>query len=168
MSRIVRTNFISGRLLSADDLRREQEYFRDKLKRHNRTLHGFGVVSGLDLSRKGDKLFLEPGMALDCLGNEIINSEQQELATPVLTDPSQIAAFVALRYAERTDAPPDGSLIEEGFEALLQSENTNRNHRHLHGRWLPCGEPHPLTIAKLRLTSGRWRIDRRYNPPRIK
>jgi hypothetical protein len=33
-------------LMTADDMRAEQEYFREKARRHNRYLHGWGVVCG--------------------------------------------------------------------------------------------------------------------------
>ena len=45
-----RVRYFTGQLLSASDLQTEQQYFRDKLRRHNRFLHGPGVVAGLELS----------------------------------------------------------------------------------------------------------------------
>ena len=42
-----RPRFFAGQLLDAATLQAEQDYHRDKLRRHNRILHGFGIVSGL-------------------------------------------------------------------------------------------------------------------------
>lgn len=42
-----RLNYFYGQLLSVDDLRTEQAYFREKLKLHNRCLHGYGALCGL-------------------------------------------------------------------------------------------------------------------------
>lgn len=42
-----RLNYFYGQLLGAEDFRAEQNYFREKLKLHNRCLHGYGVVCGL-------------------------------------------------------------------------------------------------------------------------
>ena len=42
-----RPHFFAGQLLDAATLQGEQDYHRDKLRRHNRILHGFGIVSGL-------------------------------------------------------------------------------------------------------------------------
>ena len=39
-----------GQLLGARDFQIEQSYFREKLKLHNRCLHGYGVVCGLELT----------------------------------------------------------------------------------------------------------------------
>ena len=54
-----------GKLLTAEDLELEQEYFREKLKRHNRYLHGFGVVFGLEVSKNGRDVAISPGLAID-------------------------------------------------------------------------------------------------------
>src|SRR5437899_3039999 len=42
-----RAKYFYGRMLSAQYFQREQDYFREKLKLHNRCLHGYGVVCGL-------------------------------------------------------------------------------------------------------------------------
>lgn len=39
-------NYFPRQLLTADDMRVADEYFREKLRRHNRILHGWGVVCG--------------------------------------------------------------------------------------------------------------------------
>ena len=44
-----RLNYFYGQMLSAQDFKSEQQYFREKLKLHNRCLHGYGVVCGLSV-----------------------------------------------------------------------------------------------------------------------
>lgn len=41
-----RPRYFPRQLITPDDLTLEQEYFRNKLRRHNRMLHGWGVVCG--------------------------------------------------------------------------------------------------------------------------
>jgi hypothetical protein len=41
-----RPRYYARQLITPDDLTLEQDYFRDKLRRHNRLLHGWGVVCG--------------------------------------------------------------------------------------------------------------------------
>ena len=41
-----RPRYFPRQLITADDLTLEQEYFRNKLRLHNRLLHGWGVVCG--------------------------------------------------------------------------------------------------------------------------
>lgn len=158
-----RTSFHSGKLLTAEDLNREQEYFRNKLKRHNRMLHGFGVVSGFRVTMAGGEVLVEPGFALDCEGNEIALSERRTIA-PLSVSASGRVAYVNLRYDESSSE----KTIVESVEICLAEQNCNRGHRHLRARWLACGEGHPLTIAKLRHNSQCWSVDRGYRPPVIK
>lgn len=41
-----RVRYFPRQLITADDMTLEQEYFRQKMRRHNRFLHGWGVVCG--------------------------------------------------------------------------------------------------------------------------
>lgn len=45
-----RLQYFYGRMLGVADLQAEQNYFREKLKLHNRCLHGFGVICGLKVA----------------------------------------------------------------------------------------------------------------------
>jgi hypothetical protein len=44
-----RLNYFYGQGLGAHDFRTEQDFFREKLKLHNRCLHGYGTVCGLQV-----------------------------------------------------------------------------------------------------------------------
>ena len=161
--------------MTAADLELEQQYFREKLKRHNRSLHGFGVVGGLEVSINDGKIHLSPGLALDCQGNEIVVGDRLALTLPHDSD-GRGTTLLGIGYFEKeTDPVPvpgspelQNSRIAESFAVVFQNENTNRGHRHLQSRWQACGKAHPLTIARLRLSLGYWRIDRRYHPPSVK
>jgi hypothetical protein len=168
-----RLRFFTGQLLTADDLALEQQYFLEKLKRHNRSLHGFGIVSGLKVTVNSGQIIVEPGLALDCEGNELVIPSAQSVVSPPSTDNSH-TAFVNVRFVEEraelvpaTETEETPTLIES-FQLALVTENTNRGHRHLRARWLACGQPHALTIAKVRHGEQGWRVDRGYRPPAIK
>lgn len=170
---LARPRFFTGKLITAEDFTQEQQYVLDKQKRHNRSLHGFGLVSGLKVSTKSGKIAVEPGLALDCQGNEIVIGTIQLLSPPA-TGETRGPAYVNIQYAEDTDDPvtTDGvahaSTIRESFEIHVEKENCNRRHRHVRARWLACGLPHALTIAKLKHSSQGWRVDRGYRPPAVK
>ncbi|HEY5885802.1 MAG TPA: hypothetical protein VIT88_14020 [Pyrinomonadaceae bacterium] len=163
-----RPHYFSGRLLTEDDFNQEQKYFIDKFKRHNRSLHGFGVISGLKVTAEAGKIKVSAGMALDCEGNEIVVPSDQTLPKPALN--SKIA-FVTLKYKEfgegRTSLGEPSSIVES-FDLTFTTDNQNSGHRHLRARWLTCGKVHGLTVAKIRLGSTGWRVDRRYRTPKIK
>ena len=171
----VRNNFFDGRFLTAGDLAREQDYLREKQKLHNRALHGYGVVYGLDVSQRPGKLVITAGLAIDCQGNEIVVAEPAELSLPKSVAGS--ATYLSIRYHEEqsgwvaTEGPAKlicALRIEETFIADFINLNSNQRHRHLKGRWQACGTPHGLVIARLRFTSGQWRLDRRFQRPAVK
>ena len=179
-----RLRFFTGQLLTSESFELEQKYFREKLKRHNRALHGFGIVSGLKVIVETGQIIVEPGLALDCQGNELV------IGTAVVVSPVTCdwpTAYVQVGFAEEyTDLVPaagladstltetfqldlkEASTITESCELQVARENCNRGHRHLRARWLACGQPHALTIAKLKRSSHGWRVERGYRPPTIK
>ena len=164
-----RPNFFSGKLLTAEDLSQEQEYVLDKFKRHNRTLHGFGIISGLKVSARAGQITVAPGIALDCEGNELVVDSAQSLVPPDAD--GNCVRFVNLQFVVRHPSgmfKTDAGESIESFQLLIDHENCNRNHRHLRARWIACGQAHALTIAKLKLSSGKWRLERAYRPPTVK
>ncbi|MBC7894665.1 MAG: hypothetical protein H7066_04585 [Cytophagaceae bacterium] len=69
-----RTRFYPRQLVTPDDLTQDQVYFREKHKRHNRMLHGWGVVCGACVRRgRGEcEVIVEPGYILGPYGDEIV------------------------------------------------------------------------------------------------
>jgi hypothetical protein len=168
-----RLRYVTGQLLSAADLQLEQQYFIEKHKLHNRALHGFGIVSGLKVTTNAGQITVAPGMAIDCAGNDLLVDSEQTLPVSGLVDLR--IAYLGVHYVERCVDPMPvatggeaGSHVQESFELVIAPENSNRGHRHSGGRWLPCGQAHALTIAKLRAVAHGWRVDRRYRPPLMK
>ncbi|MGE0827390.1 MAG: hypothetical protein AB7G75_35390 [Candidatus Binatia bacterium] len=68
-----RPRYFHGMLLDDQDFLAEQIYHTNKRQLLNRMLHGTGVVCGLGLSvdKTGCVIKVDPGLALDCSGNEI-------------------------------------------------------------------------------------------------
>jgi hypothetical protein len=153
----VRPNFFTGRLLTADDLREEQEYHREKHRRHLQMLHGFGVVDGLDVgvASDGTTISIEPGVAIDAYGREVVLDDLLVLPIPVDT-PSPIC--VVVQYAERLVDPmpvPDGGTepghIEEGCGVSL----------------MPGPGDDSVAVARLIREQAVWRVDTAFVPSRI-
>jgi len=92
-------------LLDDKDFLDEQSYHADKRRLLNRTLHGSGVVCGLDLNAKcgGQAIEVTPGLALDCCGNEIWVSHAVALDLSKLLPPKE--------------PPKDKDCKEDGDEA---------------------------------------------------
>jgi len=111
-----RPDYAPRSTLAARDLLTEQRYRGQRLRRHNRHLHGWGVVCGLRVVPAGDPrrpwaLLICPGYAIGPYGDEI------EVSTPALLDihdylwrvPQDVRkldrAYVGIRYAERQTCP---------------------------------------------------------------
>ena len=101
-----RPRYFIGQVIGVDDLEQEQVYLRERARRHNRLLHGWGIVQGLEVQagKPGTgEVKISPGYALDRRGEEIV------VDTGVTVDLSGHAAgqtlYVAVRQDERTERP---------------------------------------------------------------
>lgn len=64
----LRDTFFSGQVLDVTDLRREQEYFQQKMRQHSRGLHGYGVVQTVNASDQAFTAVVSTPGVLDNLG----------------------------------------------------------------------------------------------------
>ena len=94
-----RVRFYPRQLIGADDLTQEQAYFRNKLRRHNRFLHGWGVVCGCEVravptTKAPWQVVICPGYLLTPQGDEVYISSEAwfDLAT-CLVQSSDPCAF---------------------------------------------------------------------------
>src|SRR4051812_27396150 len=85
---VARPTFFEGQLLAAADLGELTDYVRARGERHHRYLHRPGLASGLALKAEDAKdaagraykrVFVEPGIAVDPQGREIVVTEQIEV-----------------------------------------------------------------------------------------
>jgi len=96
---LCRPRFFAGQVLTADDLNRLDYYIRAKNRLHNRQLHGWGVVNGLEVTCDpcGKGVVVSCGYALSPCGDDIV------VCQPVLVD--VCALIKACREAERLTQP---------------------------------------------------------------
>lgn len=124
---VERNRYFTGKYMAARDFRDEQAYFNSHRLLHNRLLHGWGIVCGLDVyhhpdwNQRGDNggltdcarrwVVIRAGLALDCCGREIIvqrdiyyeldHLKRQELRPPDDTAP------------DAPPGPPSGSQTQD-------------------------------------------------------
>src|SRR5262245_57465354 len=69
-----RVHFFARQRLGADDLTQDQRYFRAKARRHNRFLHGWGVVCGAEVTSTGKDwtVAVSAGYVLSPEGDEVL------------------------------------------------------------------------------------------------
>ena len=106
---LTRNNYFTGKLLVERDFKDEQRYYMDKLRLHQKRLHGEGVVCGLEVKEhsnqacRGRYLCIDPGFAKDCCGNDIIVPQQECI------DITQFKSWTKLRAAQKTQAGGAGA-----------------------------------------------------------
>ena len=161
-SQLERARFVAGKLLTVADLEQEQDYLLARFRRHNRFLHGWGIVVGLTVSTDGNTgITVEPGLAIDCAGNELVLPEPAHVRLVGLSGKQ----FVTIRYCELPVAPQptasggiEFSRVRETVSVEVQVSNPALGHR---GKGLGtpgCGQQHPLCLATLSQQGSRWRL----------
>jgi hypothetical protein len=153
-----RVNYFSGRLLTAEDFETEQFYLLGKHRSHGRHLHGSGVVCGLGVTPSGTGgVTVEPGLAIDGFGSEIVVPEPRQMPDPrqPIDDqgeplgPPVDAEVVTIRlaYAERPEGDGDPApFVREGYRLEVRP-----------GRYRP---PPPTPIAKAALAGSSDEVAR--------
>jgi hypothetical protein len=167
-----RVNYFQGQILSVSDLKAEQEYFLARLRHHNRHLHGWGVVRGLTVRiLNHSEIVVEPGVAIDCAGNELHVCAQSRFKIPQ----NGKVHFVVLGYAETGIAPiPNASgsastipeeltftRIREGFRIDIVDVDPMLGHRGKGTGTSGCGHLHPICIASLKKSLQGWKVEQK-------
>ncbi|NEO72974.1 hypothetical protein [Moorena sp. SIO3H5] len=89
MTEIKRLNYFTSQFLVENDFEDEQAYHRRMRHLHNRSLHTWGVVEGLEVIKSGDKqVSVNSGLAIDSNGKEIVVIDEQpaEIKTVSLSE----------------------------------------------------------------------------------
>jgi hypothetical protein len=122
-----RVNYFSGRLLSAEDFQTEQSYWLGKHRSHRRHQHGSGVVCGLAVTPSGcGGVTVEPGLAIDGFGREIVVPEPRQMPDPrqPIDDRGEPCGervdsevlTICLAYTERPNGDGDPApFVREGY-----------------------------------------------------
>lgn len=159
---LTRPNYSSGQLLDAATLIAEQDYQRQKIRLHNRTLHSVGIVSGLGVQIEsasdpdGGRVIVEPGYAIDPCGEELAVCARTQLALPK----EGREVFVSLRYLERPrDKVASLAASGWGFDRIEEDCAIGIGHAVL---------PGSLALARLIRANDEWIVDTSYVPLRVR
>jgi hypothetical protein len=152
-----RPTYFSGQVLGVQDFQAEQQYHRGKRRLHLQALHGSGVARGLEVvvSSDGTSLTVEPGLAIDPSGNEIV-IDQPVLVTPPC--PLASPGWLSVEYAERdidivpTLQGPQARRIQEGCRIILALSPSETG----------------ITLARMVREGSAWRLDPSFVPARVR
>lgn len=156
-----RAMFFDGMVLSANDLLREQSYWRTKRKLTNRAL-GEGIIWGLttEWNPKTRSFTVCPGYALSCCGDDLIVECPETVGEGQLVDPcsEDFRRLMADRFDKcgdecaRPDTPVPAALMLEYVECPEEPRSTYED---------PCAE----TARGCRFGAVRETVRLRIVPP---
>jgi hypothetical protein len=125
-----RPRFFSGQLLSEAELTSQQEYVRAKNRLHNRYLHGWGIVCGLEVVCHPCEgwVTIRQGYALDPCGEDIVVCEDHDFnlvghLKDCLTQRRRRADCDPYRPRRQVECPDD---VEHWCVTLAYEEKTAR------------------------------------------
>ena len=122
-----RVRYFSRQLITADDLTQDQIYHREKRRLHNRLLHGWGIVCGLDvmvnpttetplnlsicrgyaLSCPGDDLYVPTNISFDLAKCIAGSGDCSSPCSPVMTGhvDREVPFYITIKYSECLSHP---------------------------------------------------------------
>jgi hypothetical protein len=95
---ITRVHYFEGQFLRTQDFVNEQSYHVAMRRRHNISHHTWGVVSGLELVLEEGNFSVQPGMAVDGYGRELILPQKKGLSAAAFIDKGSTELDVWLIY----------------------------------------------------------------------
>lgn len=156
---LCRPRFFAGQLLTEDDLNRLENYVVNKNKLHNRYLHGWGVVCGLEVvcDPCGQGVVVRSGYALAPCGEDIVVCADQSVdvcgliqacrppdATPcppavaLGTSTPTYSSYVGLGVGQPASGPC-GDTVDRWVLAVCYDEQTSRGVMPLRPKSSACG-----------------------------
>lgn len=102
---IARVHYFDRQYLRREDFADEQEYHLEAHRRHLIAQHVWGIASGLELTAGEEGLFVEPGVAVDGYGRQIVLAERRPLAVTAFDDKGSDVLDVWLVYDRSASDP---------------------------------------------------------------
>jgi len=114
---VARVRYYDQQILRTSDFVDEQAYHLAQRRRHNIGGHIWGIVYGLELAQDSNGgLSVQPGMAIDGYGRELILEQYQPIEARIFDDKGSETLDVYLEYAEQAtnEEPPSYSACRAG------------------------------------------------------
>lgn len=165
-----RNRYFDGKLLVTRDFQEEQNYLRGKDRLHNSLLHGTGTVCGLKVEQhpnpacRHQYVLVQPGLALDCCGNEIVVQDEQTVDLRALIEaalrerglfpengaPQPANVYLRIAYRECDTEPVPALLDDCGCEGSnIEHNRTAEGYRLLVDLDEPAGSASDPLDARL-------------------
>ena len=158
--------------LRADDLNDEQAYRLALRRRHNIGPHTWGIAYGLGLNADRDDIVVQPGMAVDGYGRELLVLEPLAVSNERLREiqddagGENMAILVSLRYRRIPDFPPQDGRWPCGPDENSRWQEVTRLCLTPVGKDEPIDPKRPRGVAESDLEAGAV-IDLSDDPARL-
>lgn len=106
---VSRVRYFAGQFLRTPDFTDEQQYHIAMRRRHNVGHHSAGIVAGLRITMQDDRPVLEPGVAVDGYGRELVLIQRTPLDVPrafTARDSNRLDVWLAYGLVAGDPAPP--------------------------------------------------------------
>jgi hypothetical protein len=125
---IKRLNYYNHQFLEEPDFREEQQYHLEMRRRHNRSLHIWGVAEGLEVKKSGNReITVEPGFALDREGRELVVIKPLAWDVGSTERHKQLHVFIGYKeHFEDTDRRIHGGV--EGYNRITEFAEVSATH----------------------------------------
>jgi hypothetical protein len=155
-----RPNYAYGMILGVEDFRQEFSYFVDRMRFHNRELHGYGTVSGLEVSTPEDaaeSIIVNIGVAIDQLGNEIFLPAAVRCPFPDNGDIAYLVLYWEERETDPVPVPGSGNEADQMMPSRVE-EYAVLKYEPEEGITKTFG----VVLARLRKVRGQWKLDKKF------
>ena len=144
---VKRVNYFTHQFLREKDFKDEQAYHIDALRRHNRHLHPWGVVSGLEVEQQGEhEIVVQPGYAIDKEGREIWLDEKVTRNMRTLGHHDAEMFITIAHHSEPDDAERQSA---GGVDGVTRYREVPQVHEHD----TRPGDEHGVLLAGVRLSA---------------
>lgn len=140
-----RVNYFTHQFLREQDFKDEQAYHLEMSRRHHRMLHGWGVITGLEVQKKGEReITITPGTAIDKEGRELTLTEH--VSRDLSSSERSSYTHVTIAYAETWDeADHQAAGGVEGYTRVTESPKIDAGKRE------PPKDGSVVTLARIQL-----------------
>lgn len=116
-----RVRYFPGQFLRTSDFTEEQRYHLAMRRRHNIGHHTFGILTGLDITLQDGRPVVEPGMAVDGYGRELVLVQRTPIDAPrafTARGTDRLQVWLAYNLVAAGAAP-------EGYASCREGDDTS-------------------------------------------
>lgn len=117
-----RVHYFDEQYLRTQDFADEQAYHLAAHRRHNVTQHSWGIVTGLELVADEGLVWIQPGVATDRFGRELVVAQRRPLPSGAFADKGADTLEVWLAYDRVPADASAGGRCEPGSFARWQEQ----------------------------------------------